>query len=331
LYILPLLFYNRTADVLELVQQFASSEQAAAMSDTTGSPDNNWLSKVYAALLTRIAIGGRSPQVAGKVLKQMFASGNTIPPASTRHCNIAIEGYRKFQQQSNSRSPSASASSAAIRNKRAALHIWRSMLRFDIAPDKYTLTSMLGLQTESHEIKDLCKYAFNSSSSSSSDRTSTASMSSTGSMAPSGVLCRSMMTELGRVGDASSVCVVFEWMYLCHARMGRTLPWHKIETWNTLLSALASRDMLGSAQPLTNTLSKDMMEVDARLVLPSLSSSATTSSTANANDGGGGEKSSSLRQILPSSFMSMSRILEGMTRIEAVQKVLAHIKIVATR
>jgi len=286
--ITPLLFFNRTDDVLRLIEVFAKSPEATSL-------DNKKLSDIFAAFLTRIALHNRSPHVAGKILRSMFLNFNKdnkeissirlIP--STRHCNIVIHGYRKLQQQSFAAQPWSPLLTPSLRNQRSAGHIWRSMIRFNLPPDKYTVTSMLGLQTQSQDIKDIWKYAATYRRKGSNETV----------VGTSEIVCRSLITELGRVGDASSACSVFDWMWFCHNRLGRSLPRHKDETWNTLLAALAAREGLNS-EIIQEKLSEDM---STWLWAPPGGIIPYTN--------------------IPNGTLLISQTLKGMTRIKAVKKV----------
>lgn len=221
----PLLQQNRTADVLWLIRNFAK------LSEAQYTMDYHPLADTFAAFLTRIAIGARNPALAEQLLHEMYhqRDTNNMPPPSTRHYNVIIEGYRRLLSRHHS--------AEGRDGSKATSRLWRTMIDRAVLPDKYTLTSIIAQYTIASEIK----------------QTWAESMQSLG-MNPTEIICTSLITQLGLVGDSSASCAVFDWMLYCD-KNGRTLP-RNLRIWNALLGALVSRSFL--SQKLNITLSKDV-------------------------------------------------------------------------
>lgn len=215
----PLLLHNRTSNVLQLIWNYANSVEARSIAV------EHSLADIFSAFLTRISIGARNPALAEKILHMMYdeKDSSNIPPPSTRHYNVVIEGYRRLlsRQASSSSAVGEEARSDGIE----AARLWRTMISRGVLPDKYTFTSAIAQYSLASDIK----------------QTWTESVQFLG-IHPTEVICTSLISQLGQVGDCSASCAVFDWMLYCD-KNGRTLP-RKLRIWNALLGALVSRKHL---------------------------------------------------------------------------------------
>jgi hypothetical protein len=227
----PLLLQNRTSNVLQLIWNFANSVEARSI-----AVDNS-LADIFAAFLTRISIGARNPALAEKILHMMYDEKDScnIPPPSTRHYNVVIEGYRRLLSRQIS-SASATGEEVGFDGNEAA-RLWRTMINRGVLPDKYTFTSAIAQYSVASDIK----------------QTWAESMQFLG-IHPTEIICTSLISQLGQVGDCSASCAVFDWMLYCD-KNGRTLP-RKLRIWNALLGALVSRKHL--SHTLNISLTEDV-------------------------------------------------------------------------
>lgn len=224
----PLLLHNRTSNVLQLIWNYANSVEARSIAV------EHSLADIFSAFLTRISIGARNPALAEKILHMMYdeKDSSNIPPPSTRHYNVVIEGYRRLlsRQTSSSSAVGEEARSDGIE----AARLWRTMIDRGVLPDKYTFTSAIAQYSVASDIKE----------------TWAESVQCLG-MHPTEVICTSLISQLGQVGDCSASCAVFDWMLYCD-KNGRTLP-RKLRIWNALLGALVSRKHLSHALNISLT------------------------------------------------------------------------------
>jgi hypothetical protein len=163
--------------------------------------------------------------------KNVVNNSNTVIQPDVRHFNVLIDGYRRQAELCNKRQGLDSAddddknqeshafgkTNIDIRNdeseeavRREGVKLFQFMKESGIAPDAYTLSSMMGICSTSEELSDLI-------------------VTTTQFAIPPAAL-RAAITSYGRLGDPASACVMFD--KFASGSMNASV-------WNVLLGALA--------------------------------------------------------------------------------------------
>ena len=231
LVLVPLIRAHRIGDVEALLGSFVES----------CSVDTRTASNAFSAFLNTLIKAGELPTARAIFDTYLLPSLSSSDPniniyPTTWHFNLLIDGYRRVsesdradehEQQEDTLIGSSTYGIDPDRILDArgnGLALYETMLNAGIAPDAYTLTSMLGLSSTTAQVTNVFRQI----------------VFEYGVQVTPAVL-RAAMIAYGTVGDVPSACILFD-----EFSAGTT----NSRTWNALMSALAKGAIVDSSNAI---------------------------------------------------------------------------------